>query len=420
MVDKELSQQADLRAVLTSDQKIKKIAYYFLLAFLFLSILAITTAGSQITYYSSAAFFLVLWAMKRSAISFDSPFVYPFLLFGAWGLIGLFFALDKPYSLHDYLMHFLKYILLFFMVLNLIDTENKIKRLAWVMVTSASLFCSGALVYEYLILNISPSSRFGLKLIETPTNLIGVVTLFAMILATGLYADEKKGAVKAALLCMVSPILLVTVLTQTRSNFVAMFLAIPILFHSRRKLLLILFSLLLLVTFLSPVKNRLHVDGGIRHRISLFLLTKEVIKDYPIVGIGFGINSMADHQLISPSRYNQRVPEKYRLPDKHFNWPHNMFLNIAVRTGVVGLGLYILMLGVCCRMLIRLIRRGHTTFIRKWANCILAALAMFFVKGNLEPIFSTIPEIILFMIFSITAVLWRMNDISKDSKDMCP
>lgn len=214
--------------------------------------------------------------------------------------------------------------------------------------------------------------------------------------------------------------LLVTVLTQTRSNFVAMFLAVPILFYSKRKLLLILFSLLLLVIFLSPVKNRLRVDGSIHHRISLFLISKEVIKDYPIMGIGFGINSMADHQLISPSLYNERIPKKYRLPDEHFNWPHNMFLNIAVRTGLVGLGLYILVLAVCCKMLIQLIRRGHTIFIRQWANCILAALAMFFVKGNLEPIFSTIPEIILFLIFSISAVLWRMNDISKEDPHTSP
>lgn len=403
-----------------SDRKYKTVAYLLLLAFTFLFPLAITTAGTEITFYGSAGILFILSVTRRTAISFYSPLVYPVLLFGTWSLIGLFFALNQAYSLHDYLTHFLKYILLYLLVINLIDTEKKIKALSWAIITSASLFSIGALFYEYFILDISLGNRFGLKLIETPTNLIGVVTLFAMILATRLYPDEKRGFLRAALLFMVSPMLLVTVLTQTRSNFVAMLLVIPILFYSKRKLLLILLSLLILVIFLSPVKNRLHVDGGIRHRISLFLITKEVIKDYPIMGIGFGINSMANHQLISPDLYNKRVPEKYRLADEHFNWPHNMILNIAVRTGLVGLFLYIMVLAVCCIMLIQLIRRGHTTFIRKWANCILAALAMFFVKGNLEPIFSTIPETILFLIFSITAVLWRMNDTSQDSRLMRP
>lgn len=392
-----------------SNRKYKTVAYLLLLAFTFLFPLAITTAGTEITFYGSAGILLILLVTRRTAISFYSPLIYPVLLFGTWSLIGLFFALDQAYSLHDYLTHFLKYILLYLLVINLIDTEKKIKALSWAIITSACLFSIGALIYEYFILDISPGNRFGLKLIETPTNLIGVVTLFAMILATRLYPDEKRGSLRAALLFMVSPMLLVTILTQTRSNFVAMLLVIPILFYSKRKLLLVLLSLLILVVFLSPVKNRLHVDGGIRHRISLFLITKEVIKDYPIMGIGFGINSMANHQLISPDIYNERVPEKYRLADEHFNWPHNMILNIAVRTGLVGLFLYIMVLAVCCKMLIQLIRRGHTNFIRKWANCILAALAMFFVKGNLEPIFSAIPETVLFLIFSITAVLWRMN-----------
>ena len=392
-----------------SNRKYKTVAYLLLLAFTFLFPLAITTAGTEITFYGSAGILLILLVTRQTAISFYSPLIYPVLLFGTWSLIGLFFALDQAYSLHDYLTHFLKYILLYLLVINLIDTEKKIKALSWTIITSACLFSIGALFYEYFILDISPGNSFGLKLIETPTNLIGVVTLFAMILATRLYPDEKRGSLRAALLFMVSPMLLVTILTQTRSNFVAMLLVIPILFYSKRKLLLILLSLLILVVFLSPVKNRLHVDGGIRHRISLFLITKEVIKDYPIMGIGFGINSMANHQLISPDLYNERVPEKYRLADEHFNWPHNMILNIAVRTGLVGLFLYIMVLAVCCKMLIQLIRCGHTNFIRKWANCILAALAMFFVKGNLEPIFSTIPETVLFLIFSITAVLWRMN-----------
>ena len=392
-----------------SNRKYKTVAYLLLLAFTFLFPLAITTAGTEITFYGSAGILILLSVTRRTAISFYSPLVYPVLLFGTWSLIGLFFALDLAYSLHDYLTHFLKYILLYLLVINLIDTEKKLRALSWAIITSASLFSIGALFYEYFILDISPGNRFGLKLIETPTNLIGVVTLFAMILATRLYPDEKRGFLRAALLFMVSPMLLVTVLTQTRSNFVAMLLVIPILFYSKRKLLLILLSVLILVIFLSPVKNRLHVDGGIRHRISLFLITKEVIKDYPIMGIGFGINSMANHQLISPDLYNERVPEKYRLADEHFNWPHNMILNIAVRTGLVGLFLYIMVLAFCCKLLIQLIRRGHTNFIRKWANCILAALAMFIVKGNLEPIFSTIPETVLFLIFSITAVLWRMN-----------
>ena len=84
-----------------SDRKYKTVAYLLLLAFTFLFPLAITTAGTEITFYGSAGILILLSVTRRTAISFYSPLVYPVLLFGTWSLIGLFFALDLAYSLHD-------------------------------------------------------------------------------------------------------------------------------------------------------------------------------------------------------------------------------------------------------------------------------------------------------------------------------
>jgi len=396
-----------------SAPKLLQAAYVLFLAFVFLFPLSLTTAGVEISFFGSAIFLFALGISRRTTISFYSPLIHPLWLFGAWSLVTVFFALDKPYSWHDFVSHYLRYLLLYLLTVNLIDTERKISILAWVLIASTSLFCIGALVNEYLVLNIEPSKRFGLKLVETPTNLIGVVTLFAMILSTRLFADESGRQRRIALIVMVVPMLLVTILTQTRSNFVAMFVLVPILFYRKRKLLISLIVLLLIIVFASPVKNRLRVGGSIRHRISLIHLSIEVIKDYPITGIGFGINTMADHRLIPPEKYNARVAAQHRLADEHFNWPHNMMLSIAVRTGLVGLALYCLLLAVCGYLLVHLIRAGRTAFIRNWSVCILAGGMMFFVKGNLEPIFSKTPETILFLILSLTAVLWRMNNAAR-------
>ena len=389
----------------------KKIAYYLFLGFVFLFPLTITTSGTEIAFYGAAVILLTLFLTRRTEFTYHSPLIIPLLAFGLWAVIGLFTALDVAYSFHDLKSHFVKYLLLYLMVINLIDAPKKLNLLSWTIVISVGLFCMGSLIHEYLILSISPSTRFGLELIETPTNLIGVVTLFALILTTRLIAEERRKPMIGLLAAWAVPILSVTVLTQTRSNFLALLVMLPVLLYKRWKLLVVAILILATIIVATPARNRIKmkIDKSTHHRISLAMIAVEVVKDHPITGTGFGIETMANHDLIPPEVYNQRVPESNRLHGKHFYVPHNMFLSVTVRTGVVGLVLFSLILGVCLVMQIDLIRHGRTPFIRKWALCMLAAWMMFFVKGNLEPIFSRIPETIFFLILSITAVLWRMG-----------
>ena len=389
--------------------KFYQVAYYLFMTFIFLYPIALTTAGMEIAFYGSAGIILILYITKSVNIDFYTPLLYPLIILGIWILIGVFFALDKPYSLHDFFVHYVKHILLLVIAMNLIDSPKKIYTFAWVTVTSAGLFCIGVLINEYIVLKISPTQRFGLSLVETPTNHLGIFTIFAMVFISRLFLDEKRPRVRLLLVVLAIPNLLVTFLTQSRSNIIALFAVIVILFHRNRQFQIALLVLIAIVVFSSPLKNRLHVDGAIRHRISLYHISKEIIKDYPITGIGFGIDMMGNEQLIDQDLYNQRVDEKYRLKGDLYLWPHNMFLSMAVRTGLVGLVLYISLWAVCFFMLFRLVRVGQTPFIRQWSLYVLAALAMFFVKGNLDPIFSVIPETILFLLFSLTSVLWKMN-----------
>ena len=391
----------------------KKIAYYLFLGFVFLFPLTISTSSTEIAFYGAAGILLTLFVTKRVGFTYRSPLILPLLAFGLWAVIGLFTALDMAYSFHDLKSHFVKHLLLYLLVINLIDTPKKLRQLSWTLIISSGMFCMGSLIHEYLILNISPSTRFGLKLIETPTNLIGVVTLFALVLAARLIAEEKRKPMTGLLVTCIIPILSVTVLTQTRSNFLALLVIFPVLLYKRWKLLVVAILILVAIIVATPVRNRIKmkIDSSAHHRISLAMIAVEVVKDHPITGTGFGIETIANHDLISPEVYNQRVPESYRLYGKHFYVPHNMFLSVAVRTGIVGFVLFGSILGVCLVMQIDLIRHGRTPFIRKWALCMLAAWMMFFVKGNLEPIFSRIPETIFFLILSITAVLWQMDKI---------
>ncbi|MCD6153906.1 MAG: hypothetical protein J7J07_08375, partial [Syntrophobacterales bacterium] len=70
--------------------------------FIFFNPFPHTTAIKEICFYSSFFIVLILIYFKKIDFSFKSPLTLPFALFTAWVFIGLFFALDKENSIHDF------------------------------------------------------------------------------------------------------------------------------------------------------------------------------------------------------------------------------------------------------------------------------------------------------------------------------
>jgi len=82
----------------------------------------------------------------------------------------------------------------------------------------------------------------------------------------------------------------------------------------------------------SFIQNKLQNE----ERIKIWYTYFEIIKDYPISGMGFDMDDMWHDQLLW-DKYSDRIPSKFRTVTK---WvPHNILLSITVRLGIVGLGL---------------------------------------------------------------------------------
>jgi len=121
-----------------------------------------------------------------------------------------------------------------------------------------NLVLCGALGYEYLILGENENSaRFGLRFVQNPTNLMGVITLFAAILSVHHLTEKERSWGSRGLLafCLLA-LLAVTVLTQSRSNFVALGAVAVILLAKYKKVLLAFILVFILFIFLSPMKDR--------------------------------------------------------------------------------------------------------------------------------------------------------------------
>jgi len=383
--------------------------------FIFISPFPRITSIKEICFYSAVLVMLIIGFDRRARVSFKTPLTLPFALFAGWAFIGLFFSLDKANSSHDYFAHLIKYILLFFMLVHSFNSRKRLVSLSWIIVISATLFSIVGLTYYYVILDHPIKTRFGLHLIEgrdffgeSPTNLMGVLFVFAIVLALQLFRTEKRPVLKTIPAIAILLLFTATFLTQTRGSLAAMVVAILILFVNNRKIMLALVGVIVLLVMLTPIKNRITAKTVFgNERIGLMLVALEIMKDHPITGTGFGLETY--DKLIDQEAYNMRLPEKYRLKED-FAVIHNMYFNVAMRLGVIGLGLFSVILFVAVKYCFVLMKKGQDEFVKNWSLCALSVMGMFLVKGFFSPVFSHFAEVVFYTIFSIITIIWNINN----------
>ncbi|HOG18398.1 MAG TPA: O-antigen ligase family protein [Syntrophales bacterium] len=380
--------------------------------FLFFNPFPHTTAVKEISFYLSLLFFLVLLFARKRGFSFRTPLSIPFALFVIWSCIGLFFALNKPNSFHDIYAHLLKHLFVFYIVVNFFSSEKRFQAILWVFIISTGILIFILLIHEYAILHRPLRELFGLYFPEIAPNIIALLTLFSMLLSISLIRDVNPTYRNIVLIASVCLSAFATAATQARSAILAMIGAIAVIFPRRKKILLwfCVITVALAAAFM-PIKDRFTLDAMRQkmkddHRLSIWLCYAEIIKDHPIVGVGFGMQTCYDDKMLM--KYNQRVPEQYRMTHL-YNAPHNLLVDTATRTGLVGLALFLYILFSFVKMGWHLIRRGRNEFIRDWSLCIMGTFVAVFIQGMFENTLSGPPAVILYSIFAMMTILWRMQ-----------
>ena len=134
-----------------------------------------------------------------------------------------------------------------------------------------------------------------------------------------------------------------TLLTQTRGAVIALALAMILFGMSNRRglVLAVLLPVLIASVIFTTAASRERFSMKSmqsNERIGIVLMYWEMIKEHPVKGIGFGMEMLQKKEFIRP--YYERVPEADRDPGFHVS-PHNFYLDVTVRLGVVGLLLYL-------------------------------------------------------------------------------
>lgn len=386
--------------------------------FIFFNPFPHTTAIKEICYYLSVIIVTILILSKKINFTFKTPLLLPFALFILWSFLSIFFAFDKKNSIHDIYSHLIRYVILYYILINFFNSEKRLVYLSWVIIISSSLFIIGGLFYYYFILEEN-ALKFGI-FTQLSVNIIGVIAVFAIFLALNHLRNENHLYPRVFLAFSLLVLFIGLLMTRSDASLLAIFLAGFFFFYKNKKWMLVFLILILMIGTISPWNNRLQlhnprkmfIDLRKNIRIKMNRLTLEVIKEYPIIGIGFGLQT---YSKIDLEKYQKRLPQKYHQINIIAD-PHNIVLDVAVRLGVPGLVFFFYIIFVFFKMCWNIIRHGKDNFMRNWGRCLSACFIAVFTIGLFHPFFSHMPETILCAMFSMLTIVWRLNNeqLSKD------
>jgi O-antigen ligase len=372
-----------------------------------------TTAIKEMTFYLPLAGMLYLAFSKKRIFSWATPLTMPFAVLAAWSAVGLLFALDRPNTFHDILSHLLKYYAVYFLVVQFYSSQKGFDTLARIIVASTALFSVGAIVYYYPVLGHSFSERLGhsgrFSFFEMSANYMGFVTVFAALLSMNQFFKEDHGALKALFaLCFIATVT-ATLLTQTRGAVIALALAVILFAVSNRRGLVLA---VLLPVFIASVifttaasRERFSMKSmQSNERIGIVLMYLETIKEHPVKGIGFGMELLQKKEFMTP--YYERVPEADRDPGFHVS-PHNFYLDVTVRLGVVGLLLYLGIILTTFRMIWHSRGRSAESKDKSDTLCLAASFGAVLVQSIFADTSFGPPATVFYLHLAMITILWR-------------
>ena len=385
-----------------------------------------STAIQETSFYLSAGILSFLVVRKQTHFSFASPFTVPFALFCLWVLFCIPFALNKVNSFHDFYAHLLKHLFIFYLLVNSFKSKRLFTILSWIIVISITILLIGGIIYFYFLKGGMLQDRFGLSVVDVDINHIGFLAIPAIFIMIVLLTTEKNIYKKLFLLVSLISTTSAVVLSATRGALLGMFIPIPFLFIKNKKIVIIAFVCITFLIMVTPFKNQLNIQAlqvKINNdtelgRLPIWYTYAQSIKDHPVTGIGFGMQSYTFDFFV---KNNLKLPHKYQTIvslNPGLPWPpHNTLIDLTTRAGFVGLGLFFFCLYTFFRMGLVLYKNTRDVFIQNWTLCLMACCLSLLIQGMFADLMIGFQVIYLFIFFAMINILWQIDENNKNSSE---
>jgi O-antigen ligase len=199
-------------------------------------------------------------------------------------------------------------------------------------------------------------------------------------------------------------------MTLSKATWIAVVVGLVVSLLRRKIALMICLVAILGVILGTPLKGRIlngAAQPSFEERTKIALITLEVLKEYPIIGIGYGMEAYS--KSLDLEAYRKRIPEAYRSGIIYKD-PHNMITSVAVRLGVVGLGLFLFIAYRLLKMCWISAWSGKDEFISSWGLSGAAGLIGYGIIGLSEPIFSHTHEVVLCTIVAMITIVTSLHN----------
>jgi hypothetical protein len=376
--------------------------------FVFSYIFPHITALTEICFYAAIATALFAVVLDPQTFSFDTPLTLPLLCFTAWGAVDLLWSLDRGNGLHDLYAHWLKHLALYFVLVHFFSTKNRFLTIIYLL-TSAAVFYGILCMMNTYSVNPHISAKID-PFVENPVNLSAALIAACTILM--LYT-LKDGSPRLwhTILKVIAMTLNTFVVIAMQSRGALIGFSLSVLFLAMRKIRYLLTAVFCIALLAGLSEGLL---PGLSHKFDLhtitqdqrsgiFMTTARMIQDRPLTGIGFGNNSMG----LIWKQYHSQIPKRFQYQGLTFDHPHNIFLDVTVRLGFIGLAFFLYIIVSFYRLGIQIAKHSDL-FIRRWSYCLMAVFTGLLAAGLFDVTFGGKNTIFVFILFALLAILDRM------------
>jgi len=384
----------------------------FLILFVFWSPISIT--GAQVAVSFALLFWVVRMFLTGKFQLARNPLNIPIAAFLVAVAIGVIMAVDFKYSLKGYMT--LGWISIFFLTVNNIKDVNQFKRLIRILILITTI--AGAYgIFQHLaridffgnVKYLHPSLPRSTGFFNAPLT-FGNYILLVLPMVIGLSSYSKKGREKRWLWLSGLIILTAIIFSYGRGVWLGLIggLTFMAILRSKRLLLFVLTGIIVCSTVLfilpsskfsqrimetikstRPVGDRIYfLEGGLK-----------IIRDYPITGVGW--------------EGFRKVYPRYKPAEALESGcnAHNNFLDVAVDSGLLGLGIFIWLLLTIYKVGFQIFKRLDNGYFKGIAWGFLGSFTAFLIAGLSQYNFGDSEVVMLFyFLLGMVMVIPRIEE----------
>jgi putative inorganic carbon (HCO3(-)) transporter len=243
-------------------------------------------------------------------------------------------------------------------------------------------------------------------------NVFGTYLLLAIPLAAALVLYAKKPLHRLFALSVTGLLLVNLLLSYSRGCYLALALSafVFVLLVEKRLIILSVAGLFALPLVLPPTMlNRLLsitnlADSSTSYRIFIWQGTLRVLRDFWMTGLGQGLEA---YNVIYPYYAFNAVVAPHS---------HNLFLQVFVETGIVGLAAFLVMLAWFFRTMAVFLRRAAHKRDAVVAAAMTAAVVGFLFQGIFDHVFYNYRVMLIFFLFVGLACAFARVSEKKEAK----